>query len=85
MNFTVASDIATQVMLGGLGDFDVQLDGKPLGTGNGRKPDPDQIALPVKLAAGSHMLTIKVKVKQPTGIYVRLLDPDRKIEYGESK
>ena len=46
---------------------------------------PDQIAVDVYLAQGSHQLVLEILIaSSDDGLYARFLDPDRKLSYPES-
>jgi putative membrane-bound dehydrogenase-like protein len=87
--FTVPDDMKTVLLVGSTADFDVRLDGKPIGSGKGTgaKVAPDQASLEVTLPKGTHTLTIAAK--QGNGVaFARFADPDRKLRYpdiGEKK
>ena len=66
------------------------LDGKALSVGKGAGKDlrPYRDGFDVMIPAGKHTLTVVVKGGGPHAVYVRLLDPDRKLRYpdaGEKK
>jgi hypothetical protein len=69
--------------VGSSADYEVRLNGKPVGVGRGAGKDlrPDQDSHDVMLPAGKHTLTVVVKVGGNDSLAVRLLDPDRKLRY----
>jgi putative membrane-bound dehydrogenase-like protein len=82
---TAADDVTTQLLVGGVDEFEVKLDGKVVGKGAGKRGGPDQAAVDVALPKGSHKLTLSVKYKGAgPGLYARLLDPERKLSYPDS-
>jgi hypothetical protein len=74
--------VKTKLLLGGVGEFTVKLDGQPIGDGTSGRDEPDQVALPVTLRKGTHTLTIAVKSKTAKAAYARFLDPERKLRDG---
>ncbi len=79
---TAPDDVRATLLVGASADYEVRLDGKPIGTGKGtgKKVDPDQAGFEVVLPKGTH----KVAVVAKTGggvVYARLTDPDRKLRY----
>jgi putative heme-binding domain-containing protein len=80
---TATADVTTQLLLGGVGEFEVRLDGQPVGTAISKQPVPDQTALDVTVPKGTHRLTIGVKYKGKGAVYARFLDPDRRLRYPE--
>lgn len=76
---TAADEVTTQLLLGGRGEFEVTLDGKPVGSAASEKDGPDQAAVPITLSKGKHTLSIKVGYKGKASLFARLLDPDRKL------
>jgi len=87
--FTAPDDTKTVLLVGSTADFDVRLNGKPVGSGKGTgaKVAPDQVLFEVTLPKGTHTLTIAAK--QGNGVvFARFADPDRKLRYpdiGEKK
>ncbi|MFO0822973.1 MAG: c-type cytochrome [Gemmataceae bacterium] len=81
--FSVDSDLKTKLLVGSSADYEVRLDGKPLGTGKGtgKQLRPDQDGHDVALTAGKHTLTIAVKGGAGNALFARFLDPDRKLKY----
>ena len=79
----VPDDFKTALMIGSSADFEVRLDGKPLGTakGTGAKVQPDQSSFEVVLSKGKH--TIAIVTKGNAVVFARLADPDRKLRYPE--
>ncbi len=76
----------TQLLVGSRDGFEVFLDGKPLGTGkgSGARVEPDREAVAVELTPGEHTITVKSNYAGiGRGIFLRLLDPDRKVSYPE--
>ena len=87
---TATTPVKTQLLVGTTAPFEAAVDGKPVGTGKGvgPRPEPDREGFPVELSPGTHTVKLTVNSKQPTGVYVRFLDPDRKLRYpdaGEKK
>ncbi len=84
---TAAADLTTQLLVGSSADYEVRLDGKPVGTGKGTGKDvqPDRSSHAVTLAKGTHRLTLVAKADAAGGaVYARVLDPDRKLSYPDS-
>jgi putative membrane-bound dehydrogenase-like protein len=83
---TATADVKTRLLVGASADFEVRLDGKPLGTGKGTgKPlQPDQAGFDVAMPTGQHTLTILVKGGASSALYARFLDPDRKLRYPDA-
>jgi len=75
--------LKTKLLIGSSGDYEVRLDGKPIGTGKGtgKQLRPDQDGFDVVLPAGKHTLTIVVKSGTGNALHARFLDPDRKLQY----
>ena len=83
--FTSPDDMKTILLVGSSADFEVRLDGKPVGSakGTGAKVQPDQSSFDVTLPKGPHTLTIAAK--QGNGVvFARFMDPDRKLRYPDS-
>jgi len=80
---TSPADMKTKLLIGSSGDFEIRLDGKPIGTGKGtaKQMRPDEAAFDVALPAGKHTLTIVVKSGTGNALYARFMDPDRKLQY----
>jgi len=81
--FTSPAVLKTKLLIGSSGDYEVRLDGKPIGTGKGtgKQLRPDQDGFDVVLPAGNHTLTIVVKSGTGNALHARFLDPDRKLQY----
>jgi hypothetical protein len=73
---TAGADVTTQLLLDGVTEFEVKLDGKVVGKGAGR-----QAAVEVALPKGTHKLTLTVK---GNALSARLLDPERKLSYPDT-
>ncbi|HVL12395.1 MAG TPA: c-type cytochrome, partial [Gemmata sp.] len=80
---TATSLVKTRLLVGSSADYEVRLDGKPLGVGkgSGKQVRPDQDAFDVALPRGKHTLTIAVKGGAGNVLFARFLDPDRKLGY----
>ncbi|MBA4189855.1 MAG: hypothetical protein C0467_17875 [Planctomycetaceae bacterium] len=80
---TAPGDLKTKLLIGSSGDFEVRLDGKPIGMGKGtgKQMRPDENSFDVALTAGKHTLTVVVKSGTGNALYARFLDPDRKLQY----
>ncbi len=80
---TAPGDMKTKLLIGSSGDYEIRLDGKPLGTGKGtgKQMRPDEGSYDVALTAGKHTLTVVVKSGTGNALYARFLDPDRKLQY----
>ena len=76
----VPDNFKTVLLVGSSADFEVRLDGKPLGTakGTGSKVQPDQSSFEVVLSKGKH--TIAIVTKGNGVVFARLADPDRKLQ-----
>ncbi|MEO2092332.1 MAG: PVC-type heme-binding CxxCH protein [Gemmataceae bacterium] len=84
--FTAAAAMKTKLLVGASDPFTVQVDGKPVarGVGTGKRPQPDTEGFDVELTAGKHTLTVTIASNGATdAVYVRFLDPDRKLSYPE--
>jgi hypothetical protein len=88
---TATADVKTKFLVGSTADYEVRIDGKPLGVGkgSGKQLRPDQDGFDVALPAGKHTLTVVVKGGGAgQALHARFLDPDRKLSYpdaGEKK
>ena len=87
---SVPADLKTRLLVGSSADYEVRLDGKPIGTakGTGKELRPDHDSFDVTLPAGEHTLAIVVKGGAGQALFARFLDPDRKLRYpdaGEGK
>lgn len=81
---TAPATMKTQLLVGATDPFDVTVGGFEIGNGKGtgQRPQPDREAFAVELPKGTHTLRITLKHRGATnGLYVRLLDPDRKLSY----
>lgn len=85
---TATAPMETRLLVGSAADYQVYLDGQRIGQGRAAGPHigPDRDAFPLRLAAGTHTLTIRLPQVNPQGspLYVRLLDPDRKLRYPDA-
>ncbi|MDY3551782.1 HEAT repeat domain-containing protein [Gemmata sp. JC717] len=83
--FTAPVELKTKLLIGSTGDYELRLDGKAIGTGQGAGKDvrPDRDGVEVTLPAGTHTLTVVVKGAGANVVYARFLDPDRKLRYPE--
>ena len=86
---TAPADVKTTLLVGSSADYEVRLDGQPLGTGKGtgKQVQPDQAAFEVTLPKGTHTVAVVAKSGNGT-VFARLADPDRKLRYpdaGEKK
>jgi putative membrane-bound dehydrogenase-like protein len=76
---TAVEDVTTQLQVGGADEFEVRLDGKPVGQGTG------DAAVDVTLPKGTHRLTIAVRSRgADRALFARLLDPERKLSYPDA-
>ncbi len=85
---TAAAEVKTKVLIGSSADYEVRLDGKPIGASKGAGKDvrPDQDAFDVVLPAGKHTLTVVLKNAAAGNVlFARFLDPDRKLSYPDMK
>jgi putative heme-binding domain-containing protein len=80
---TATEELKTKLLVGSSADYEVRLNGKVVGVGKGtgKQLRPDQDSFDVALSAGKHTLTIVVKGGERNGLYVRFLDPDRKLRH----
>jgi hypothetical protein len=80
------TDMKTKLLVGASADYEVRLDGKPIGTGkgSGKQLQPDQAAFDMALPTGKHTLTIVVKGGAGNALHARFLDPDRKLRYPDT-
>ncbi len=64
---TATSEVKTKLLIGSSANYEVQIDGKSIGTGKGagKEVRPDHDAFDVTLPAGKHTLTIAVKDAAP--------------------
>ena len=84
---TASADVTTQLLVGSSANYEVRLDGKPIGSGTGAGKDvsADRAGHAVTLAKGSHRLTVAVTGASAGGaVYARFLDPDRKLSYPDA-
>lgn len=83
--FVATTAMETRLLIGSAADYEVRLDGQLLGQGRGagQQVRPDIDAYTVRLPAGTHTLAVRLQRAQADGspLYVRLLDPDRKLRY----
>jgi hypothetical protein len=87
---TATADLTTRLLVGSSADYEVRLDGKPVGagTGAGKQVQPNQAAFDVTLTKGPHKLAVVVKGGAGNAVFARFADPDRKLRYpdvGEKK
>lgn len=77
--------LQTRLLIGSSADYEVRLNGMTVaaGKGAGRDVRPDRDAIDVRLPAGSQRLTLVLKGQGEQTLYVRFLDPDRKLRYPE--
>jgi putative membrane-bound dehydrogenase-like protein len=75
--------VKTRLLVGSSADFEVRLDGKPIGTGKGmgKQVQPDQAAFEVALEPGKHTVSLVLKGTGQQAVHARFLDPDRKLQY----
>jgi putative heme-binding domain-containing protein len=77
---TATAGTTTTLAVGSADPFTATLDGNPVGEGKGAGRRPDAEGFPVMLSPGDHTVRLTVKWSGRTpGVYVRLLDPDRKL------
>ncbi len=80
LKVTAGAPLTTSLAVGSGDPFTVSVDGKVVGEGKGAGQRPDAERVPLTLAAGDHTVTLTLKWSGRTaGVYVRLLDPDRKL------
>src|SRR5207302_1676547 len=67
---TAPENMKTTLLIGSSADYEVRLDGKPVGVGKGTGKDtrPDQSGFEVVLPKGAHTLTLAVKVGGPGAV-----------------
>jgi hypothetical protein len=86
--FTATGDLKTKLLVGSSADYEVRLNGKPLGAGRGagKALRPDAESFDVAIPAGTHTLSIAVKnTGSGDALHARFLDPDRKLLYPDAK
>jgi len=86
---TAPEEMKTVLLVGSSADYDVRLNGKPIGSGKGTgsKVAPDQASFEVTIPKGTHTVTIAAKSGGGV-VFARFADPDRKLRYpdpGEKK
>jgi putative heme-binding domain-containing protein len=84
---TATADVKTRLLVGSTGDYEVRIDGKPLGVGKGtgKQLRPDQDSFEVTLPTGKHTLAIVVRGGGAgQALHARFLDPDRKLSYPDA-
>ena len=84
--FTLSDPIKTTLMVGSANAYEAFLDDKPVGgaAGTERSLKADSDRFDVTLAKGPHTLKLVVQSKWASkGVYLRFLDPERKISYQE--
>ena len=80
LRLSAAVPLTTALAVGAADPFTVAVDGKLVGEGKGAGQRPDAELVPVTLSAGDHTVTLTLKWSGRTpGVYVRLLDPERKL------
>jgi putative membrane-bound dehydrogenase-like protein len=79
---TAPDEVRATLLVGASADYEVRLDGKPIGTGKGtgKTVDPDQAGFEVVLPKGTHKVAVVAKSGGGV-VYARLTDPDRKLRY----
>ena len=86
--FTAQEAMKTKLLVGAGDAYEVSLDGKVVGKGNGKQtlnPNPDGEDFEVSIPKGEHTLTISLKHKGAARwIIARFLDPNRKLSYIDS-
>jgi putative membrane-bound dehydrogenase-like protein len=80
---TAAGAMKTKLQLGGNAELEVKLNGKVVYQGRPGEDRPDAASADVELAAGANRIEVRAKSKTKSALYVRLLDPDRKLKYPE--
>ncbi|CAN5454722.1 hypothetical protein BH11PLA2_BH11PLA2_31910 [soil metagenome] len=84
--FTAADSLSTKMLIGSANPFEVFVDGKSIAKGNGteRSLKPDSESFDVSLPKGTHHLKLIVQPKWASaGVYIRMLDPNRKVMWAE--
>jgi putative heme-binding domain-containing protein len=84
--FTAGAEMKTKLLIGSSNKFTVLLDKKVVARrdGTGREARPDEHAFDVDIPAGKHTLTVTLAGTDRDGaLFVRVLDPDRKLSYPE--
>lgn len=85
----VEVEVVTTLLVGSSADYELRLNGKAVGTGvGGKQVRPDQDSHEVTLPKGAHRVTVVAKGGSGGTLYVRFLDPDRKVrhpDHGERK
>ncbi|MEJ5274717.1 MAG: PVC-type heme-binding CxxCH protein [Thermogemmata sp.] len=83
--FTATAALETRLLIGSAAPYEIFLDGQRIGRGTGAagRVRPDMDAIPVRLSAGKHTVTVRLESVAPQGspLYLRFLDPDRKLRY----
>jgi putative membrane-bound dehydrogenase-like protein len=83
--FTATTALETRLLIGSAAPYEVFLDGQRIGQGRGagERVRPDLDAIPVRLTAGEHTLTVQLESVEAKGspLYLRFLDPERKLRY----
>jgi len=83
--FTATTALETRLLIGSAAPYEVFLDGQRIGQGRGagERVRPDLEAIPVRLTAGEHTLTVQLESVEAKGspLYLRFLDPERKLRY----
>jgi putative membrane-bound dehydrogenase-like protein len=83
---TSPAETKTKLLLGGLPNLKVALNGKTVYNGIPGAAQPDQAGIDVQLKAGVNRIDIQAATAPTRGaIWARFLDPDRKLRYPESK
>ncbi len=83
---TATAEVKSKLLIGSTGNYSVQLDGKNIGGGKGagKEMRPDRDAIDVTLPAGKHTLTVHVTDGADNVLFIRFLDPDRKLRYPDA-
>lgn len=83
--FTATADLETRLLIGSAAPYEILLDGRRIGQGRGAggRVRPDMDAIPVRLSAGEHTVTVRLEAVASQGgpLYLRFLDPERKLRY----
>lgn len=87
--FTALDPLKTKLFVGAGNAYDVFLDGQSIGKGTGRvtiNPNPDTEEFEVTIPKGDHELKLELKHQGAARwIYIRFLDPDRKLRQADGK
>jgi putative membrane-bound dehydrogenase-like protein len=78
--------LRTRLLVGGVGRFEIRLNGSVVGNEELRENRADEKSFDVELQSGRNQLEVAAQPsKQPGAIYLRFLDPDRLLRYPEFK